>query len=209
MQEYITKKQLLEQCGLSYGQLYRWKRMGLIPREWFIKKSAVTGQETVLPKNKILKRIEQIEQMMESHSLEQIAQRFAFDSREKVIDFQRLYSLPFIKTEYVTTLGNYFKKDGYSATELMLILCCADVAGKEHFTTRQYVDILRYALPLAEKCQSQEMRCIIFAAGGDFHIALYPLGREVITDSGIKIYGSYNFESMWDKLSRRLYEDKK
>ncbi|MCL2486473.1 MAG: YhbD family protein, partial [Oscillospiraceae bacterium] len=31
----ISKKDLLEFTGISYGQLYRWKREGLIPEEWF------------------------------------------------------------------------------------------------------------------------------------------------------------------------------
>ena len=35
----ISKKNLLEKYNLSYGALYRWKRKGLIPDEWFIKKS--------------------------------------------------------------------------------------------------------------------------------------------------------------------------
>ena len=30
-QELISKKELLETFGISYGALYRWKRMGLIP----------------------------------------------------------------------------------------------------------------------------------------------------------------------------------
>ena len=44
----ISKKDLLIQTNISYGQLYRWKREGLIPEEWFIKKSVSTGQETGL-----------------------------------------------------------------------------------------------------------------------------------------------------------------
>ena len=45
-QELISKKELLEKYAISYGALYRWKRKGLIPEDWFIKKSTVTGQET-------------------------------------------------------------------------------------------------------------------------------------------------------------------
>ena len=33
----ISKKDLLAETGISYGQLYRWKREQLIPEEWFIK----------------------------------------------------------------------------------------------------------------------------------------------------------------------------
>ena len=36
-QELLSKKELLERYGISYGALYRWKRKGLIPEDWFIK----------------------------------------------------------------------------------------------------------------------------------------------------------------------------
>lgn len=44
-EDLISKKQLLDLTGISYGQLYRWKRKQLIPEEWFIRKSTFTGQE--------------------------------------------------------------------------------------------------------------------------------------------------------------------
>ena len=63
--ELISKKELLELTGISYGQLYRWKRKGLIPEEWFVKKAAFTGQETFLPKVEVLERVERIQGMKE------------------------------------------------------------------------------------------------------------------------------------------------
>ena len=56
----ISKKQLLEKYSISYGALYRWKRKGLIPEDWFIKKSTATGQETFFPKDLITERVEMI-----------------------------------------------------------------------------------------------------------------------------------------------------
>ncbi len=52
--DQISKKDLLELTGISYGQLYRWKRKGLIPEAWFVKKPAFTGQETFFPRTEIL-----------------------------------------------------------------------------------------------------------------------------------------------------------
>ena len=59
-EKLISKKELLEKYGISYGALYRWKRKGLIPEEWFIKKSTVTGQETFFPEALICERMERI-----------------------------------------------------------------------------------------------------------------------------------------------------
>lgn len=69
--------------GISYGQLYRWKRKGLIPEEWFIKRSAYTGQETFFPREKILRRIEKIQEMKEDIPLDAIAGVFSPDVAEQ------------------------------------------------------------------------------------------------------------------------------
>lgn len=76
-EELVSKKDLLELTGISYGQLYRWKRKDLIPEEWFIRKSTFTGQETFFPKDRILERIEKIQQMKENLSLDELAEMFS------------------------------------------------------------------------------------------------------------------------------------
>ncbi len=72
--ELISKKEVLERTGISYGQFYRWKRKGLIPESWFIRKSTFTGQEAFLPKAKILERIERIKELKDKYSLDEIAE---------------------------------------------------------------------------------------------------------------------------------------
>jgi DNA-binding transcriptional MerR regulator len=72
--ELISKKELLVAAGISYGQLYRWKRKGLIPEDWFQRKSTFTGQETFFPREKVLARIDKIKSMKdEDASLDEIA----------------------------------------------------------------------------------------------------------------------------------------
>jgi len=73
----ISKKEVLELTGISYGQFYRWKRKGLIPEAWFARKSTFTGQETFLPRAKVLERIEKIKQLKDEYSLEQLAELLA------------------------------------------------------------------------------------------------------------------------------------
>ena len=77
--DLISKQDLLEQTGVSYGQFYRWKRMGLIPESWFIHKSTFTGQATFLPRQKVLERIERITGLKEEYSLDEIAELLSPD----------------------------------------------------------------------------------------------------------------------------------
>lgn len=67
----ISKKELLEMYGISYGALYRWKRMGLIPEDWFIRRSAPTGQETFFRRELIIPRMDLIQER--KASLEELA----------------------------------------------------------------------------------------------------------------------------------------
>ncbi|MBS5852865.1 MAG: DUF4004 family protein [Staphylococcus sp.] len=68
----ISKKDLLIKTNISYGQLYRWKREGLIPEEWFVKTSTQTGQETFFDEDLIIPRINKILDLKDEFSIDDI-----------------------------------------------------------------------------------------------------------------------------------------
>jgi hypothetical protein len=76
-EDLISKKELLDETGISYGQLYRWKRKQLIPEEWFIRKSTFTGQETFFPRERILGRVGHILQKKDDLSLDELADKLS------------------------------------------------------------------------------------------------------------------------------------
>ena len=82
-EELISKKELLELYGISYGALYRWKRKGLIPESWFIKKPTVTGQETFFPRGLICERMELILRQKDDVSLEELSRLFSAESQKR------------------------------------------------------------------------------------------------------------------------------
>ena len=67
----------MERYNISYGALYRWKRKGLIPDEWFIKKSTVTGQETFFPEKLVCERVELIIDKKEDVLLDELAKEIS------------------------------------------------------------------------------------------------------------------------------------
>ena len=73
----ISKKDLLKEMNISYGQLYRWKREGLIPDEWFNKQAVSTGQETFFRRNLIVPRIEKILELKDKYQLEELKAFFS------------------------------------------------------------------------------------------------------------------------------------
>ncbi|MCT8138357.1 YhbD family protein [Anaerobacillus sp. CMMVII] len=89
-EQLISKKDLLNETGISYGQLYRWKRKNLVPEDWFIRKSTFTGQETFFPREKILERIDKIINLKDGLSLDELADMFSDSPTELTLSKDEL-----------------------------------------------------------------------------------------------------------------------
>ena len=126
-QTLISKKELLQKYGISYGALYRWKRKGLIPEEWFIKKSAVTGQETFFPEALICQRIELIQSQKDDLSLDDLAKQLREESPRQVLTLKTVCGERSILLEEIQ--GMYFsngKDEQRDILQAFLDLCHQD-----------------------------------------------------------------------------------
>lgn len=122
-EELISKKDLLALMGISYGQLYRWKRKNLIPEEWFIKKSVSTGQETFFPKEKIIERVNTIIELKDDASLDELAEKFS--NEIKNIYLRREYIVERnIVSETILNMFEGFagKEENYNEVSLFVLL---------------------------------------------------------------------------------------
>ncbi len=121
--ELISKKDVLAQTGISYGQLYRWKRMGLIPEAWFIRRSTFTGQETFFPRERILARISQIQALKEERSLDELASLLSPEAKPEGVSWDDPGRLALIGNEGRSLLW----KDGtYTFGELVALAAGAE-----------------------------------------------------------------------------------
>jgi len=102
--ELLSKKDLLRQTGVSYGQFYRWKRMGLIPESWFLRRSTFTGQETFLPRREILDRISRIQALKDDYSLEKIAEMLSPDVVRRGYSMEELRSARWASSQALALL---------------------------------------------------------------------------------------------------------
>lgn len=121
-EELISKKEILDMTGISYGQLYRWKRKDLIPEEWFIKKSSYTGQETFFPKEKIIERINKIIELKDTMPLDELAEMFS--NRTTVVDSGEEYLLQcgLITSEALMIYKDMFEgKNEYSFKDMFIM----------------------------------------------------------------------------------------
>lgn len=143
-QDLIAKKDVLDQTGISYGQLYRWKRKGLIPEAWFIRKATVTGQETFFPRDKILARIEQIRSLKEEQSLDELVQILAPESAPETVKYDDPSLLSPVGVEGRKLM---WKDHGYTFTDLVALACGAHAlrGGTRLAEAKLLVDLVRNA----------------------------------------------------------------
>lgn len=116
----ISKKELLALTGISYGQLYRWKRKDIIPEEWFVKKSVPSGQETFFPKEKILERIDVILNMKDEASLDDLAKMFSINVEEKTVDIEKLIRNKVLCERSIELYKNIMQKDEITTLQQMI-----------------------------------------------------------------------------------------
>ena len=117
--DLISKKELLELTGISYGQLYRWKRKNLIPEEWFVRKSAFTGQETFFHRQSILSRIDKIKNMKEDLSLDDIAGVFSPEQAEITLRRQEIADRGIISTSVMDSFADEIGEENISFQKLL------------------------------------------------------------------------------------------
>ena len=108
MSELISKKQLLRVTHISYGTLYRWKRMGLIPESWFIHKATETGQATYVLKDKILPRIDRIKELKGELSVEQMQELFSANVESFKIPLKDFRDLEIVGKMSLTAFTSVF-----------------------------------------------------------------------------------------------------
>jgi len=142
-EELISKKDILAQTGISYGQFYRWKRKGLIPEGRFIRRSTFTGQETFLPQDKILDRLERIKQLKDDYSLDEIVEFLSPEMVEGGYSREDLLRLKWISEDVFDHYNGLREGHGrYSFIELLYL------AALERFR-QQYLSQEEIKLALA------------------------------------------------------------
>lgn len=198
----ISKKELLEETGISYGQLYRWKRERLIPEEWFIKQASYTGQETFLPKKKALQRINRILELKESRSLEELAALFSpeMDLQLPVAGLESCCSSNFVLS------GKLERTLGVSELSLPAATFIFGLSQlKEQPPAAQITELIRSTLPLLDRLQPQNRICLLLSADNRSLFSCFCRDSEVpLFDPRLSIRARFSMDECAVQLRQTL-----
>ncbi|SET46737.1 DUF4004 family protein [Paenibacillus sp. NFR01] len=203
-EEWISKKDLLDQTGISYGQLYRWKRKQLIPEEWFIRKSTFTGQETFFPKERILSRIHNILHMKDDLSLDELAGKLA--------DTSAFYKLTFTRENLMernivsgVTLDRFAKDIGTFAFGQVINLFAAEVLlGKGQLNLEEAGQMLQTLNTHTPSYGDKDWELRFVRKMGIGFFIIGPSGAELGFDESVRVVVRVSLAELLEQLKGKL-----
>ena len=171
--DLISKKELLAVTGISYGQLYRWKRERLIPEEWFIKQSAYTGQETFFPRQQILSRVQTILDAKDKYSLEELANLLSPETSPGFRSAEGLKSMEEIDPTLLPVIQSLYGRENYEFFDVVLFATVTRAAHALSLPDYGMRDLLIRAASAAIPVQrTVDLTLTVFRAEGKIHALL-------------------------------------
>ncbi|HWT73418.1 MAG TPA: DUF4004 family protein [Mobilitalea sp.] len=196
----ISKKDLLAITGISYGQLYRWKRERLIPEEWFIKQSAYTGQETFFPREQILSRIKSILDMKDLYSLEELAKILSPETSVATISLKDLEEVDEIDKRILSVLPEVFGKESFEFFEVALTAAISQAASKIGLSEKEMKELLRRSTFGARSKKTTNVLCTVFYVGEEYHAVFSPNPAPLSFDSSIEVKEQLSLSEITDTI---------
>ncbi|WP_282033626.1 DUF4004 family protein [Metabacillus indicus] len=197
-QEVISKKELLDETGISYGQLYRWKRKNIIPEEWFIKKSSYTGQETFFPKEKILERVEAIKGMKDEYSLDELSAFFSPKPAEVTMKEDLLEK--FLKPQTLKAFGDLFMGESYDFHSILFLSLAEDLRVK--LNDDQCRELVEFLAGRYRETEHKTSELVGFEKNGVTIWVIISPPSEVIAEAEMLV--RINLEDKVNQLKKRL-----
>ncbi|MBB6215376.1 DNA-binding transcriptional MerR regulator [Anaerosolibacter carboniphilus] len=204
-QALISKKELLELTGISYGQLYRWKRKNLIPEDWFIRKSTFTGQETFFPKEKILARIAKIKDMKDDLSLDDLADIFSPNLAEIILKKQELLERNVVsKTAVEVYIEKMGDTDNFTFDKILYVYILDKLLQSGEISLEEGKSLLQTMADNYKKFEGKHCELIFIRKMGISTFLLTLIPNEIYFESSTKIVTSLNLADCIEELKIKV-----
>lgn len=202
----ISKKDLLKTTGISYGQLYRWKREGLIPEEWFVKRSSPTGQETYFPQEKILKRIHAIQQLKDSYSLEELARILTPEISNRLFCEEDLEHFDELDIEVAADFMDAMSKDCFVFLEVLVMIALSQAMVDTAITEEERTHAVSFLSKQMSEMHSADYVLELLQAQGHLYVLLKKEDSEVYLDDALVAIRSIHLNELNNAIKLKYKE---
>lgn len=202
--DLLAKKDLLALTGISYGQLYRWKRQNLIPESWFIKQASFTGQETFFPKEKILKRVGAILKLKDQYSLEELAEIFTPELANKVFPASSVRQVEGLNPNLVELFLEVLEKDNFTFRELLFVYALTEIDRRLHLEEAVRVELAASIKTWLPQLKSSNYQLFICQTKEQKFSLLADEDSTILPDHGSVVLSSLKLNDLASELRSKL-----
>lgn len=202
----ISKKELLKTTGISYGQLYRWKREGLIPEEWFVKRSSPTGQETFFPQDKILKRIHAIQQLKDSYSLEELANILTPEVSNRLFCEEDLEHFDELDVDVAADFMDAMNKDSFVFLEVLVMIALSQAMYETTISPEERTRAIVFLSKKMELLHSADYVLELLQAEDRMYVLLKKEGSDVFVDDALGVVRSIHLNELNNAIKLKYKE---
>ncbi len=204
-EELISKRELLRAARISYGTLYRWKRMNLIPESWFIRKSTHKGQETFFPKERILGRVERIQELKGELSVQQLKEIFSPNVKSFQIPFDEFLRLGLVTKLSLTAFASVFpEKKNLKFDDVFSIYVVDHLMRLSGIYLEDAKQVLRMLNRYLSVRESKEFQLILLKKMGVPFTVLVKGEDEILLEDNTEIIACANLAEFEEALKDQL-----
>lgn len=199
----ISKKDLLAITGISYGQLYRWKREGLIPEEWFIKQSSYTGQETFFPREQILSRIQSIQELKDKYSLEELAKMLSPEVAPLKISLQDLTLIHEVNQGLIPIFINSFEKEEFDYVELLMMVIISQLNNEGLLPFEAVAELIGGQRDQLRNLKSTGVIYLLLELNGTFLGVIYQDQAQLLMDERFTVLKEIRMDEVSNQIKMK------
>ncbi|MDA8442979.1 MAG: DUF4004 family protein [Peptococcaceae bacterium] len=203
-EDLLAKKELLHLTGISYGQLYRWKRQNLIPEAWFIKQASFTGQETFFPKEKILTRVKMIMDLKDQYSLDELANLFAPESTDKVFKVDELDLIDGMAPNVLQSFSKVQATDTVTFKDAVLIYVLSKLSSQYVLKDEELQDLVISSTHWLPRLTNLAYRMVVCRREDQIFGLLLPPDAELQLDYKTVEQAVFDLEELAKELNLKL-----
>ncbi len=204
-EELISKRELLRAARISYGTLYRWKRMSLIPESWFIHKATHTGQETFFPKNRMLTRVGRIQELKGELSAEQLKEIFSSNVKSFRIPLADFQSLQLVSKLSITAFTSVFPlKKELVFDDVFAVYVVDHLMRLSGIYLEDAKQVIRMLDRYLSTRKSKEFQLVLLRKMGIPFTVLVKGGEEILIEENTEIVACANLAEFEEALKDQL-----
>ncbi|RXJ04316.1 DUF4004 family protein [Anaerobacillus alkaliphilus] len=204
-EQLISKKDLLNETGISYGQLYRWKRKNLVPEDWFIRKSTFTGQETFFPRDKILERIDKIINLKDGLSLDELADMFSGSPTDLRLSKEELVKRNIVSSTSLDIFSEQFGLiNDFSFDFILYVYVLDELLLSGEISLQESKQVLQTLKDHYPKTKERSCELVLIRKMGIAIVLLVPTSEQLFIEGTAKIAVRLPLSKVIERLKKKV-----